>query len=185
MKNLSIFLIVITCFFACEKEEPVPPIPTMPIYDVPCEVEEYFGSFLQNGECFVENEVRLRVTNTGRSVIIGKSGIIPEALWLIISSEANLKDTLFLETRGFLTRAGNASVFYSYSSGDQSFGTFGISQGTGTKKDFLIIDYFNADTTEMMGRFQCRFNDRSIAEPPVVAPDTMVITEGYFRVKVE
>ncbi len=183
MKNLSIFLIVITCFFACEKEEPVPP---MPIYDVPCEVEEYYGAFLQNGECFVSNEATLRITNNNsRAFRIRKQGIIPEGISFTVSHQANLKDTLFLETRGIAGRVSNASVFYSYSSNDTSFGTFGISQGTGTKKDFLIIDYFNADTTEMMGRFQCRFNDRSIAEPPVVAPDTMVITEGYFRVKVE
>ncbi len=182
MKNLSIFLIVITCFFACEKEEPVPPMPTMPIYDVPCEVEEYYGAFLQNGECFVDNEVTLLVTNIDRIFRIGKQGMIPEGINLSISHEANLMDTLFLRP---VAGVNNASVLYTYRLGDSSGGTFSISPGTGTDQDFIIIDYFNADTTEMMGRFQCRFNDRSIAEPPVVAPDTMVITEGYFRVKVE
>ncbi len=183
MKNLSIFLIVITCFFACEKEEPAPP---MPIYDVPCEVEEYYGAFLQNGECFVSNEAILRITNNNsRAFRIGKQGTIPEGINFTVSHEADLKDTLFLETRGIAGRVGNASVFYSYAIGDSDGGGFRITSGTGTDQDFIIIDYFNADTTEMMGRFQCRFNTRSIAEPPVVAPDTMVITEGYFRVKVE
>jgi hypothetical protein len=76
------------------------------------------------------------------------------------------------------------SIGYIYSEPSGVSGSFRIPPGQGTKNDFLIIDYYNADTTILEGRFQCTFKEGSAASW-VNAPDSLVLTDGSFKVMME
>ena len=70
---------------------------------------------------------------------------------------------------------------YSYQDYSGLSGGFGIPTGQGTKDDYLIIDYYNADTSILEGRFQCKFKEGSAASW-VNVPDGLELSLSLIHI---
>ncbi|MFT6336512.1 MAG: hypothetical protein ACI86M_000968 [Saprospiraceae bacterium] len=178
MKLLFRLIIVSIFFQSCGKEVVPPPLP-------PCEHDDFHVSFRFNGSC--ETQVYVDFSDYGDyfSIESGRSHIeeILQFLSIDISKESILNDTLWIGTETH-TLSRLRSIKYRYQEAGGVSGTFSIPPSQGTKEDYLIIDYYNADTTILEGRFQCTFKERSAASW-VNAPDSLVLTDGSFKVMME
>ncbi|MGK0314749.1 MAG: hypothetical protein ACI86M_000969 [Saprospiraceae bacterium] len=180
MKLLYKLVIVSIFFQSCGKEEVPPPLP-------PCDHDDFHVSFRFNGMC--ESQVFIDYSKLGDnfSIYSGRSYTedLAQFLHIKVFKESNLKDTLWIEafdvSSSFTDRV---KVTYHYSGPNGLSGSFSIPPGQGTKEDYLIIDYYNADTTILEGRFQCTFKEGSAASW-VNAPDSLVLTDGSFKVMME
>lgn len=175
MRNFLIGFYLI--YLGCNKME-MPSTHVKPI----CDHIEYHGTYLFNNECRSPELNVFRSASNRFYIQLIKTGPISEDLTFTISKKSNLEDTLFLETLpGFIPSLEKADVLYSYIEGG-IVGSWEIPNGSGTKQDFLIIDYFNEDTTIIEGRFQCKFQTRDV-NSFVNAPDTLNISCGSFKLK--
>ncbi|MFT4536677.1 MAG: hypothetical protein ACJA1A_002077 [Saprospiraceae bacterium] len=180
MKPYLSILISVLLLQSCDKEVVPPPL-------LPCEHDDFHVSFRFNGSC--ETQVYTDFSKGGGDLYIvsGRTYTEEIAQFLSISllKESNLNDTLWIEafdvTKSFTDRV---IVTYYYSESSGLSGSFRIPSGQGTKEDYLIIDYYNSDTTILEGRFQCKFKERSVASW-VNAPDSLVLTDGSFKVMME
>jgi len=168
---LSLIIII-----GCEKIDHTKPL-EKPI----CEHQEFHGTFLQNNICFKANSFQYFKDGNFYFISLKKSDLFIEGIRFNFNSKQNLKDTLFLES-SFNLKSNQCGVFYSYFEGASIVGSWDIPQNKGTKNDYLIIDEFNSDTTIIKGRFQCKFQTKTV-NPFVNAPDTLNISCGSFKLK--
>jgi hypothetical protein len=141
--------------------------------------------YFLNGECTVALYTRFNKSSLGLRIQGGlpRSASIGEGFSCLIFPGMDLADTLWLgRTDTFSPTSGIASGRYFYVEEDTSVGTFEFERDVIDPESYLIIDYFNADTTVLEGRFQCRFTDRSV-NSFVGAPDTLQLSCGSFKVQ--
>jgi hypothetical protein len=176
------FRLVIICvlFQSCCKEEMPPPIP-------PCEHDDFHVTYRFNDSCVTETFVQFSKDGEDFAIKSGRthSEEIAQFLNILILEESNLNDTLWIEGFDVTSSFTDRVIFtYSYVESSGISGGFRIRPGQGTKDDYLIIDYYNADTTILEGRFQCKFKEGSAASW-VNAPDSLKLSEGSFKVMME
>jgi hypothetical protein len=185
----NIYLLFFVLLSCCDDGDAIPQPPPPPAcLEVVCETEEeFYGKAIMNGECWKADITNLDVSPGGTfSINLNKYEVngIGEGLSIVLYKNANLEDTLWI---GF-TNSGNPShevapSYYGYQNFHGLEGEFSFPFGTElTYKDYLLIDYFNADTSIVEGRFQVRFPSGSV-NSYINAPDTMRRGCGSFRVK--
>jgi hypothetical protein len=164
---------------ACEKEKAQPSEKCLDA----CPHEGFHAVFLKNGECFTSVNSEFWFDGGRIALNFYNGSLINETLLISLDFNSNFKDTLWLETFNALNPDPlKARILYSYSQDDQLLAGWRIPAGKGTKEDFLVIDYFNEDTTIIEGRFQCRFQENWNGGA-IEIPDSLVITCGSFRVQ--
>jgi hypothetical protein len=174
----QLFYLSLIIVIGCEKMDNTKP-QEKPI----CEHQEFHGTFLLNNNCIKTNSNKFSKEGDDYIISLRKSGIFLEGIRFNFTTGQNLKDTLFLES-SFNLKSNQCGVFYTYFEGASVVGSWDIPKGKGTKNDYLIIDEFNSDTTIIGGRFQCKFQTKTI-NPFVNAPDTLNISCGSFKLKRE
>ena len=149
---------------------------------------EFYGAGLMNGGCwFAEGTFFDRILSNGYYIILAFNvNGIEQRLSFDISRNVDLQDTVWL-ARGNVDDAqpNTGKAWYSYHEGDAVAGDFQFAKNAPpTYEDYLLIDYFNEDTTLLEGRFKLRFTDRSVsAFVEDIAPDSMRFECGRFRVE--
>jgi hypothetical protein len=177
-------------FFCCDDDdgipEPPPPPPVFNCEEVSCEPhEEFYGKCVMNQWCWIADGIFVDYSPSRMILTFGKNEVdgIGERLSIKIYSNTNLQDTIWIGT----TDSGNpepniAPTYYGYTEDGGSAGTFNFMFGQElTYEDYLLIDYYNADTSIIEGQFQVRFPERAV-NSYVNAPDTMRLSCGSFRV---
>lgn len=152
-------------------------------------LNDYAGSALVNGLCWQAEWARIDTFDTTKSFSIFISGGLTNEIWeflhIYINDSTNLRDTIWLG--GFYSNhpmANIARITYNYYDDLVPAGSFDFTPTDGiTYRDYLIIDYFNADTTIIEGHFQVRFPENSVNTFITHEPDTMNIQCGYFHAK--
>ncbi|WP_367391451.1 hypothetical protein [Lewinella sp. LCG006] len=188
MKKFQICLLFFAFLSCCDDDDAVPQPPPPPAcLEVVCETEEeFYGKAIMNGECWVADEVRLYGDEGVNFIDLNKNQVndIRQGLSIEIIKNANLHDTLWIGLANSDNPEPNlALTYYGYFDSHSSVGEFDFAFGTElTFEDYLLIDYFNADTSIIEGRFQVRFPNRSV-NSFVNAPDSMLLGCGSFRVK--
>lgn len=189
MKNLQICLLFFTFLSCGEDDDTVPqPLPPPACLEVTCETAgEYFGKAIMNGECWMADWVDLHRSPGGEySIHLNKNEVdgVGEGLSIFLFGNTILDDTIWVGNNSFTNPSPTiASSFYDYRGIDASLGVFKFQSGAElTYTDYLLIDYFNADTSIMEGRFQVHFPKRSVSSF-ANAPDSMRLGCGSFRVK--
>jgi hypothetical protein len=183
MSNIRFVIITLLSgmltLLACEKEKAQPAEACLDA----CPHEGFHAVFLKNGECFTSVNSEFWFDGGRIALNFPNGNLINETLSISISPNSDFSDTLWLETPNtFNTSVSKADVIYAYTQDDQLFADWTIPAGKGTKEDYLIIDYFNEDTTIIEGRFQCRFQE-SGSGGAIEIPDSLVLTCGSFRVQ--
>jgi hypothetical protein len=187
MKKLSCFLLAVL-LYSCDKDKAAPALP-MDCAEMDCPVtEEFYSVGLMNGECRAAKAVKTAFSSTFSFSIRlfgGEVNGISEELTFSINPMTTLQDTIWLGWNSFTNPRPNvAHTWYSYMEDHSVAGEFKFGVGTEvTYNDFLLIDYFNADTSIVEGRFEVRFPERSVSGFVTHAPDTMHIRCGKFRAK--
>jgi len=188
MKKLSCFLLAVL-LYSCDKDKAAPALP-VDCAEMECPVtEEFYGVGLMNGECWVADGAVIDTFSRVNFLIIlagAEFDGITENLLFSISRAAELQDTIWLGwNRSFTNPRPNvADTWYSYMEDHSVAGEFKFGVGTEvTYNDYLLIDYFNADTSIVEGRFEVRFPERSVNSFVTHAPDSMHIRCGKFRAK--
>ena len=185
MKKLALLICPILLLACCDDDDMVPqPSTPPPCVEVLCETEEeLFGKAILNGVCWMADYTFLL---PGKTIFLARSegNGIEGGLSINLEQATDLQDTIWLWRHATTDPAPNlVSCNYSYSEGPSSVGEFDFhSTAEPTYEDFLIIDYFNADTSLIEGRFRVRFSDRRV-NSFVNAPDTMRLGCGSFRVQ--
>jgi hypothetical protein len=183
MSNIRFVIITLLsgmlALLACEKEKAQPAETCLDA----CPHEGFHAVFLKNGECFNSVNSKFRFDGGDIALRFRNGNLINESLLIYINPNYDFEDTLWLESFYLLNpQPSKAYVLYSYVQDDQVFAGWTIPAGKSTKEDYLIIDYFNEDTTIIEGRFQCRFQE-SWNGGAIEIPDSLVITCGSFRVQ--
>jgi hypothetical protein len=186
MKKLSLLFCPVLLMLCCEDNvvpQPSLPPPPPPCLEVECETEdEFFGKAIMNGECWVADYTTFRYGKTIRLGMFEIDGI-GEKLSIGLGDNTDLKDTIWLGSPAGHGHLNIGSAYYGYNEFHSSAGGFDFPYPHPlTYEDFLIIDYFNADTSILEGHFQVRFPNRSVVSF-VNAPDTMRLGCGSFRVR--
>ena len=192
MKKLSCFLLAVL-LYSCDKDKAAPALP-VGCEEMECPVtEEFYGVGLMNGACWAADGAIITYPSSASSVSSfsirlfgGEVNGISEALFLSINRVTTLQDTIWIGSNSSFTnpRPNVAHTWYSYMEGHSVAGGFKFGVGTEvTYNDYLLIDYFNADTSIVEGRFEVRFPERSVSGFVTHAPDTMNIRCGKFRAK--
>jgi len=153
----------------------------------PCEHDDFHVSFRFNDSCATQTYIRFEKLGSDFHISSGRTHTeeIGQFLHVFFLKESNLNDTLWIDSINSNSSANDkVSVRYSYVESSGISGGYNIIPGQGTRNDYMIIDYYNADTTIIEGRFQCKFTEGSAASW-VGAPDTIVITDGSFKVMME
>ncbi|WP_367391450.1 hypothetical protein [Lewinella sp. LCG006] len=189
MKKLLLLLLPVMYLSCCDDDDAVPQPPPPPAcLEVLCETEEeFYGKAIMNGECWVADWVDLHLSPGGEySIHLNKNEVdgVSEGLSILLFYNTILDDTIWIGSNSFTNPSpSTASSFYGYRGVDASLGTFGFEHGLEpTYTDYLLIDYFNADTSIIEGRFQISFSNRSMSSF-ANAPDSMRLGCGSFRVK--
>lgn len=155
--------------------------------EVACETSKpFFAKALFNRECNIFGGAYFRKESTELSMSFG-NGFVPhisEGLSIRIYDNTDLKDTIWLGFNSPYERIpGIAWATYHYINLDAYYGDFRFDREDSlTYEDYLLIDYFNEDTTIIEGRFQVRFPRRNVANLAHV-PDTMRWDCGEFRIE--
>jgi hypothetical protein len=189
MKKLSCFLLAVL-LYSCDKDKASPALPVA-CMEIECPVvtEEFYSVGLMNGECWAaDGAVIDTFSQVNFLIVLASAGLdgITESLLIDISRTTDLRDTIWLGwNRSFTNPRHNvAHTWYSYLEDHSVAGEFKFGVGTEvTYNDYLLIDYFNADTSIVEGRFEVRFPERSVSGFVTHAPDTMNIRCGKFRAK--
>jgi hypothetical protein len=187
MKMLSCFLLAVL-LYSCDKDKAAPALP-VGCEEMDCPVtEEFYSVGLINEECRAAKAVITTFSSTlsfSIRLFGGEVNGISEDLTFGINQITSLNDTIWLGWNSFTNPKPNiARAWYSYMEDHSLAGGFQFGVGTEvTYNDYLLIDYFNADTSIVEGRFQVRFPKRSVSNFVTHAPDTMNIRCGKFRAK--
>ncbi|WP_282776190.1 hypothetical protein [Phaeodactylibacter xiamenensis] len=187
--NMILFSFLISC---CNDDDMMIKEPDDMVVDcteMDCSTQEdFYGVGVMNGECWESDFSQLEIFDSSWKLMItlGKeeSNGIDGRLFFIINELTNLSDTIWLGFSYSNVSTPNliASVGYTYLEDHSIVGDFDFSSDDElTYNDFLIIDYFNQDTSIVEGHFQVRFPQRSVNHF-VNAPDSMNIQCGRFRV---
>jgi hypothetical protein len=188
MKNLLLLLLPLMMLSCCEDDDAVPqPAIPPPCVEVACETEdEFFGKAIRNGECWKADTAFFFKSSTKTSIYLDDVPIngIEEGLIVSFFHNANLEDTLWFDINDFRDPAPHiASARYSYREFHGVAGSFSFLFGHElTYEDYLLIDYFNADTSIIEGHFQVYFPDGSV-NSYINAPDSMRFGCGSFRAR--
>jgi hypothetical protein len=194
MKKLLYLLTLSSVFFIGCKDDAlvVQPSPVTPNCEqVDCvPTAEFYGMGLMNGNCWQATWAIIDSLASPYLAIIlsgGESNGIGELLYITVNNVTNLRDTIWLGGAYSNQVIPNlANTWYSYTEDHSIAGSFSFKPTDAlTYKDFLLIDYFNADTTIVEGRFQVRFPHRSINNFVTHAPDSMRIECGRFRAQAQ
>lgn len=185
--SLLFFLVFVACckepIIDTNKEE-------LHCEEVECPIlDEFYGAGLLNGECWYAEKGWIDSTSRNNlTILLTKheiDGFIDELAFLI-NKETNINDTIWLGWAYSNNSTPNlARVEYYYIEGHSIVGDFSFEVGSPlTYKDYLLIDYINAYTTIVEGRFQVKLPHRRVNNFVTHAPDTMNITCGSFKAKV-
>ncbi|WP_367391452.1 hypothetical protein [Lewinella sp. LCG006] len=188
MKKFQICLLFFVFLSCCDDDDAVPQPPPPPAcLEVLCETEEeFFGKAIRNSECWIADYVRFRGPGSSIYLYQERPDGFTEVLSFPLNRNTDLSDTIWL---GF-TNSGNpsphiVSASYRYDTDHGVLGGFRFEYGSAPSyQDFLIIDYFNADTSILEGHFQINFPPANPI-PFVNPPDSMRLGCGSFRVKEE
>ena len=186
MKKFQICLLFFAFLSCCDDDDAIPQPPPPPAcLEVVCETEEeFFGKAIRNSECWIADYVRFRGPGSSIYLYQERSDGFTERLSFPLNRNTDLSDTIWL---GF-TNSGNPSPHivyanYGYNTDHGVLGGFIFEYGSAPSyEDFLIIDYFNADTSILEGHFQVNFPPANPI-PFVNPPDSMRLGCGSFRVK--
>ncbi|NBC05563.1 MAG: hypothetical protein GVY26_00025 [Bacteroidetes bacterium] len=194
MKQHFLILIIFTAISllgSCREEDsgkPETAVSGINCDTVSCPIPtDFYGAGLMNGECwFAEAAIFDRILTDGYLLQMGfvVNGI-SENIIFDLSRDVNLEDTIWL-ARGNVddSRPNIGKAWYSYSEGHSIAGGFDFTKNAPpTYEDYLLIDYFNEDTTLLEGRFKLRFTDRSVNSFVTHAPDSMRFECGRFRLE--
>jgi hypothetical protein len=189
MKHWIPLLLLTLLFLGCKDDEPTVQTPTADCEDVACPAatQEFYGTGLMNGACweaawvgidtFSTTELNIVMTETAVDGIYGR-------LYLIVNQVTNLLDTIWIGGDSNNMTPNLAYAWFYYIEDHSIVGDFTFRPlDVLTYKDFLLIDYFNADTTIVEGRFQVHFPRRLINPFVTHAPDSMRIECGRFRAR--
>lgn len=186
----QILYILLILTIACNKREGIEPVPDeVNCEDTGCTVDEDFYSVgLLNGACWVPPFIGISPLSEGYITIIFSepaiNGIRGELIFDIDKKMTDLQDTIWLGKPWNGSSLNSAAATYIYWEGTSIAGRFNFEIGTPlTYDDYMLIDYFNADTSVVEGRFQLRFPKRDVNSFVTHAPDSMHIQCGQFRVE--
>lgn len=148
---------------------------------------DFYGVGVMNEECWIADNTELEINTPSAMMLVNlrkyESNSIDGYLYFIINKLTDLNDTIWLGFSYSNVPIPNvARTKYTYLEDHSIVGDFDFSPDDElTYNDFLIIDYFNQDTSIVEGHFQVRFPQRSVNHF-VNAPDSMNIQCGRFRV---
>ncbi len=166
MKPLLVSILFGVLLSSCGKNDDTKPVGHTGIdcSAVDClPLNDYAASALMNGACWQADWARIDTFSMPNDISIYISGGVTNGIWELFI--ININDLTNLEG-GFYSNlpiANIARISYDYLDDLVPAGCFDFKPTDGiTYKDFLIIDYFNADTTIIEGRFQVRFPDKTV-----------------------
>ncbi|WP_421947190.1 hypothetical protein [Phaeodactylibacter xiamenensis] len=186
--NLILFSFLISC---CNDDDMMIKEPDGMVVDcseMDCSTQEdFYGVGVMNEECWIADNTELEINTPSAMMLVNlrkyESNSIDGYLYFIINKLTDLNDTIWLGFSYSNVPIPNvARTKYTYLEDHSIVGDFDFSPDDElTYNDFLIIDYFNQDTSIVEGHFQVRFPQRSVNHF-VNAPDSMNIQCGRFRV---
>ncbi|NBC06400.1 MAG: hypothetical protein GVY26_04320 [Bacteroidetes bacterium] len=186
--NMMLFSFLISC---CNDDDMMIKEPDDMVVDcteMDCPTQEdFYGVGVMNGECWIADNTELEINTPSAMMLVNlrkyESNSIDGYLYFIINKLTDLNDTIWLGFSYSNVPIPNvARTKYTYLEDHSIVGDFDFSSDDElTYNDFLIIDYFNQDTSIVEGHFQVRFPQRSVNHF-VNAPDSMNIQCGRFRV---
>jgi|AntRauTorckE5430_2_1112549.scaffolds.fasta_scaffold37896_1 hypothetical protein len=187
----SFFYILLIVLLSCCQDDDSEPIPKeIDCDDIDCTIEdEFYCSGLLNGECWATSFVGISPLSEDDIIIIcgdpEVDGIRSELRFILDKSTTNLQDTIWLVRQANSSAPLNsADAKYIYWEGPTPVGRFEfVLDEPFSYKDYLLIDYHNADTSVVTGRFQLRFTERDVSSFVTHAPDSMHIKCGSFQVE--
>ncbi|WP_367388763.1 hypothetical protein [Lewinella sp. LCG006] len=155
--------------------------------EVECAIQdEFYGVGLLNGECWYAERGWIDSSNPyvlSIYLAANTTNEIIDELSFIVNDETALSDTIWLGWAYSNIPIPNvASTRYAYIEDHSNVGSFSFERDSPlTYQDYLLIDYFNADTTIVEGHFQVKLPHRSVNSFVTHAPDSMNIRCGRFR----
>ena len=186
--NMILFSFLISC---CNDDDMMIKEPDDMVVDcteMDCSTQEdFYGVGVMNEECWIADNTELEINTPSAMMLVNlrkyESNSIDGYLYFIINKLTDLNDTIWLGFSYSNVPIPNvARTKYTYLGDHSIVGDFDFSPDNElTYNDFLIIDYFNQDTSIVEGHFQVRFPQRSVNHF-VNAPDSMNIQCGRFRV---
>lgn len=186
--NMILFSFLISC---CNDDDMMIKEPDGMVVDcteMDCSThEDFYGVGVMNAECWIADNTELEINTPSAMMLVNlrkyESNSIDGYLYFIINKLTDLNDTIWLGFSYSNVPIPNvARTKYTYLEDHSIVGDFDFSPDDElTYNDFLIIDYFNQDTSIVEGHFQVRFPQRSVNHF-VNAPDSMNIQCGRFRV---
>jgi hypothetical protein len=186
--NMILFSFLISC---CNDDDMMIKEPDGMVVDcseMDCSTQEdFYGVGVMNEECWIADNTELEINTPSAMMLVNlrkyESNSIDGYLYFIINKLTDLNDTIWLGFSYSNVPIPNvARTKYTYLEDHSIVGDFDFSPDDElTYNDFLIIDYFNQDTSIVEGHFQVRFPQRSVNHF-VNAPDSMNIQCGRFRV---
>jgi hypothetical protein len=186
--NMILFSFLISC---CNDDDMMINEPDGMVVDcteMDCSTQEdFYGAGVMNEECWIADNTELEINTPSAMMLVNlrkyESNSIDGYLYFIINKLTDLNDTIWLGFSYSNVPIPNvARTKYTYLEDHSIVGDFDFSPDDElTYNDFLIIDYFNQDTSIVEGHFQVRFPQRSVNHF-VNAPDSMNIQCGRFRV---
>ncbi|WP_425420554.1 hypothetical protein [Phaeodactylibacter xiamenensis] len=186
--NLILFSFLISC---CNDDDMMIKEPDGMVVDcseMDCSTQEdFYGVGVMNEECWIADNTELEINTPSAMILVNlrkyESNSIDGYLYFIINKLTDLNDTIWLGFSYSNVPIPNvARTKYTYLEDHSIVGDFDFSPDDElTYNDFLIIDYFNQDTSIVEGHFQVRFPQRSVNHF-VNAPNSMNIQCGRFRV---
>lgn len=192
MEKLIYFtLILLSCLFACREDDEMvlePETSELNCSDLDClqAEEEYYSYGLMNAECWAADGTYLEVKSNGDlKLVMAKlpTNGINEELRFFVNNITDLNDTIWLGwSYSSIPEPNLSNVGYYYMEDHSSAGRFSFSPDIDlTFNDYLLIDYFNSDTSIVEGRFHVSFPENSVAGFVTHAPDSMQIKCAQFK----
>ncbi len=188
-KTILLIIISAMTLTACQKENTGTNEPTrINCEEIVCESEEaFFATCLINEECKeAVGAGFLYSSNNNILIILGIDQVngIGEQLFISVSEEADLDSKISLGWNNGSRSPQIVHAWYQYSQGASVAGYFEFEKSDELQEeDYLIIDYYNGDTTILEGHFQVNFPHKRVSSFVTHAPDSMRIECGQFRVE--
>jgi hypothetical protein len=187
----SVFYILLVILLGCCQDDDTDLMPKeIDCQDIDCVIEdEFYASGLLNSECWTTNTLAINPLSESDLIIaIGDreiNGIRSELNLSFEKAKTNLEDTIWLSRQtGGSVPSNSGTAQYIYWEDHTPVGRFNLSANVPyIPTDYLLIDYYNADTSILEGRFQLKFTERDVSSFVTHAPDSMEIKCGSFKIE--
>lgn len=182
-QQISFLLIFI--LLGCNKNiepEPKPEMPPDKIED--CSFGTFYLNMILNGKCWEGEDIKFYKEIESFLVVAELKNKFDEAFIFNFPLNTLIGESHFFFPWVFNSKDSIATPNFFFNEGDGTLISYDIPQIDTTGTNYFIIDNMNQDSTLMEGRFECTLI-RDGETNAFDAPDSLVITDGMFRLERE